>query len=649
MKRIASLVLCLLLLCPVLLLPAYAAEEKEHIVESADFEVVLNEDGSADVTETWVVRFISGQFSRFRKEIYTAVTAKEQFTGVSNVWVSIDGKMCIESEKNGFNCVETDDSFIIYANKESRNITRTYIFNYTLENVVKKVGDDKSSFTYRFVGKNHSVPIEKLSVTVSAPSDCKFETEYLSRGTEENRGSIVTYNATDSLGLFKVSLDIHTDNPFGVPYPESGSGSADGASSGPGILALLFNPFTWLIGWFIYKRYKKSQEDAAEKEKEDEALVWAAAHPEEMAPELATLEENLTSSQIASLFLTQGGNAKMIALILAELIVSGHVSLTNDRRGIVIHPDVPAPEQPHRQKVLEFVNTVFTNFRETFRQENGEEAESLPLNYIPEYISKQGETLRDTFAAIKTDLGWAPVTRHQKADRMKMAYKHVHPHIVHRVNNGKARMIAAVLAELILADHLSLADDRWLHIEKDTPEPQLSHRKALLEIVNEAYDDMLNRFRDDPSIKKDALSLKYLAHYINTNPSKVDGRLAQIRTVRGTDFLEDDAGMAPLQTLVNVMLPYLNIDGVLQTTFEDLMDSVKGGRINVLVAISFMCCAFSDAGREVIDKELYYLTGYAAGAWLPPMNTSDSGTGCSSCSSCGGCGGCSGCGGCGGD
>ena len=48
--------------------PAAAAEESQsYSVPSANFEVWLNKDGSASIRETWTVKFISGEFTRFYK------------------------------------------------------------------------------------------------------------------------------------------------------------------------------------------------------------------------------------------------------------------------------------------------------------------------------------------------------------------------------------------------------------------------------------------------------------------------------------------------------------------------------------------------------------------------------------------------------
>ena len=74
MKRVFISTLTLLMLVFLLVCPASVSEEKVHIIESAQFDVFLNEDGSADITETWGVTFLSGKFSRFRRFVKSSAT-----------------------------------------------------------------------------------------------------------------------------------------------------------------------------------------------------------------------------------------------------------------------------------------------------------------------------------------------------------------------------------------------------------------------------------------------------------------------------------------------------------------------------------------------------------------------------------------------
>ena len=69
------------------------ADTKQYVINTAEFDVELNEDGSADVTETWTVDYQSGEFSRFYKNIYMAVPIDEEYDIEFN-FVSVDGKSC---------------------------------------------------------------------------------------------------------------------------------------------------------------------------------------------------------------------------------------------------------------------------------------------------------------------------------------------------------------------------------------------------------------------------------------------------------------------------------------------------------------------------------------------------------------------------
>ena len=45
------------------------ADTKKYTTESVDFDVLLTRDGDAEITETWVVNYEKGEFTRFRKNI----------------------------------------------------------------------------------------------------------------------------------------------------------------------------------------------------------------------------------------------------------------------------------------------------------------------------------------------------------------------------------------------------------------------------------------------------------------------------------------------------------------------------------------------------------------------------------------------------
>ena len=416
MKKIFALLICLLIMLSTVF-PVNASEKKLHTIESAHFDVLLNEDGSADITETWVVTFVSGEFSRFRKEIYLKVTDLERFASVTNISVSIDGEQCEESETNGFNCVTTDDTFIIYANKASENITRTYTFSYTLTDVVKKIDDNTSKFSYRFVGKNHTINIDELTITITAPFSGSFNTEYLTRGTEMTQDSVIQYHTKDSLGLFKVTLAFDSAQAFGVPYTSSHAASADSDDGAMILIILLLNPMVWFTVWGIYKIVKSSNDASQARNQILANQQEAARHPEQMEPLIETLGESFTACQIASIFMNRGGSIKILTVILAELVLSGHITLTDNKDGMVLNTDLPDPQLPHQLECLRIIRDAYSDFAKHFQHDPCARIESLPFSYFAAYVVSHAETLRDRFKLLRSFLGYDYLIRNNPQNR----------------------------------------------------------------------------------------------------------------------------------------------------------------------------------------------------------------------------------------
>ncbi len=78
-------VVALLAIALMLALPTVAhAETKRYSVPNASFEIWLNDDGSAEVEETWEVTYKEGDFTRFFKDIYTSgLETEERFSNIS--------------------------------------------------------------------------------------------------------------------------------------------------------------------------------------------------------------------------------------------------------------------------------------------------------------------------------------------------------------------------------------------------------------------------------------------------------------------------------------------------------------------------------------------------------------------------------------
>ncbi|MBQ0000053.1 MAG: DUF2207 domain-containing protein, partial [Clostridiales bacterium] len=189
--------------------------DNEYSIPMAEFEVVINEDGSASVHESWQVRFISGDFTRFYKDLSTADLPKdESFTSVSDVAVYIDGTPCEYADDTDsrpeyhYNLSSDTPGATLSAYVKSSKVTRTYDFYYTLNDAVKCVDDSYNLFVYRFIGANFSKKVDAVEITVTVPEQAYGDVLYVSDGESSADGNRITTIAKNCSGMYKYRLRI---------------------------------------------------------------------------------------------------------------------------------------------------------------------------------------------------------------------------------------------------------------------------------------------------------------------------------------------------------------------------------------------------------------------------------------------------------
>lgn len=210
-KHICSLLLVFFIICNCFI-PTVFADDKEYSIDSVDFCVQLNEDGSADIIETWQVNYKKGEFSRFYKNIYLDVPLDEKFSIHFNA-VTVNGQQCeytddTESRKD-YTYSLIDEGYRlryeIYA--QSENEVKEYQIKYTLHDVVKYVDNEFYWFEYRFLPYGFEQNISTLTIHIDTPGDgLNLKLVDLTKGettTEQSRVSIATTNVSD---LYKVEL-----------------------------------------------------------------------------------------------------------------------------------------------------------------------------------------------------------------------------------------------------------------------------------------------------------------------------------------------------------------------------------------------------------------------------------------------------------
>ena len=234
MKKLLGILLTVLL-C----LTCVCALASEYSIPSAAFTADLQTDGSAIITEEWTVKFISGSFTRFYKDIsYSSLPTDEKFTAISDVSVWIDGVECTPTNDTSgrpdlhYNLSGTKPGATLSAYMKSSGVTRTYRFRYRVKDVIKRVDDAYDLFVFRFVGANFSKTIRSISVQVNAP-DGQITCLYNTSGKAEVSGSTLTVTGSSVSGMFKVGARIDGASiPGAVKISASDLSNAKDGNSG---------------------------------------------------------------------------------------------------------------------------------------------------------------------------------------------------------------------------------------------------------------------------------------------------------------------------------------------------------------------------------------------------------------------------------
>ena len=181
MKRSLRSILCIflvLLIIPLFSLTA-SAEDYSAVLHSLHFDIALQEDGSALITETREVVFDGDHdFSRYR--VNNMFTGPREFVD----WeVSINGKSVPQLDapdndnrpENTFAVEESDgkNTVSVYF-RQSGSGTVVFRISYRLENAIK-LYSDVGEFFWNLTGEDGISDIGKLTATVTAPESVPTE------------------------------------------------------------------------------------------------------------------------------------------------------------------------------------------------------------------------------------------------------------------------------------------------------------------------------------------------------------------------------------------------------------------------------------------------------------------------------------------
>lgn len=163
-----KLILPLLLLLALTQTSAVFAQDKSVVVERRDGDITVNNNGTVDVTETWVVNFQGGPFHYAYRSIPLNNISAVTFLGVSENGVNYE-----HSDGNAPNTYE------VQINQGERQInwyfpvttdqTRTFVLQYRLSDALG-IYDGGDQFWYKFVESGRAYTINAAAVKVHLPS-----------------------------------------------------------------------------------------------------------------------------------------------------------------------------------------------------------------------------------------------------------------------------------------------------------------------------------------------------------------------------------------------------------------------------------------------------------------------------------------------
>lgn len=187
MKKIAiSLIFVFALMISLFMVSANAFE-----LDKTDIEIILNDDGTADVTEKWTVTYSDSADYFYRDfDIYSAdnaVSLIQKYGEIKDVKVLIDGEEISEgSGNNEYTFDEADDgkSYVLAIKCPSAQNVREYDISYTITEAVNKSGKD-AVFSYMVIGKTFRYTSNNVAVNLVFPDGVKSSDITVADGYEE--------------------------------------------------------------------------------------------------------------------------------------------------------------------------------------------------------------------------------------------------------------------------------------------------------------------------------------------------------------------------------------------------------------------------------------------------------------------------------
>ena len=205
LKKIILFISIILLVLTTFSIYVRADDSSSLYLDKLKFDVTVNEDGSMDVVETWDIDIshVNTLYKTFKMD-------DEKFTSIKNVKVKditanreftqIDEEMYHVTENCYYGLINSKGNFEIAwgVGLDDRYATRTYEISYTVVDAIGKY-NDYAELYWQFIGEDFEVDADKITGTITLPSNAESEEDIKVWGHTENLNGEIYVTDTDKI------------------------------------------------------------------------------------------------------------------------------------------------------------------------------------------------------------------------------------------------------------------------------------------------------------------------------------------------------------------------------------------------------------------------------------------------------------------
>lgn len=205
LKKIILFISIILLVLTTFSIYVRADDSSSLYLDKLKFDVTVNEDGSMDVVETWNIDIshVNTLYKTFKMD-------DEKFTSIKNVKVKditanreftqIDEEMYHVTENCYYGLINSKGNFEIAwgVGLDDRYATRTYEISYTVVDAIGKY-NDYAELYWQFIGEDFEVDADKITGTITLPSNANSEEDIKVWGHTENLNGEIYVTDTDKI------------------------------------------------------------------------------------------------------------------------------------------------------------------------------------------------------------------------------------------------------------------------------------------------------------------------------------------------------------------------------------------------------------------------------------------------------------------